>query len=223
MTVAATTADVQPFRVDIPQADLDDLQERLARTRWPDELPGAEWSYGVPLGYVARAGRLLAQRLRLAGAGGAHQRAPAVHDDDRRPAGALPARALARARRAAADLHPWLADVGRRVPRPDRAADRPARPRGRPRRRLPPRRAVRAGGRLLRPDTRARLGHPPRRPRLGRADGAPRLRPLRRPRQRRRLADLARGRPPRPRPGGRACTSPSCSRSPPATPPSSRT
>jgi hypothetical protein len=52
MTVAATTADVQPFRVDIPQADLDDLQDRLARTRWPDDAPGAEWSYGVPLGYV---------------------------------------------------------------------------------------------------------------------------------------------------------------------------
>jgi epoxide hydrolase-like protein len=30
--------DIHPFRIDIPQADLDDLQERLARTRWPDEL-----------------------------------------------------------------------------------------------------------------------------------------------------------------------------------------
>jgi epoxide hydrolase len=43
---------VHPFRIDIPQADLDDLRDRLARTRWPDELPGAGWSYGVPLGYV---------------------------------------------------------------------------------------------------------------------------------------------------------------------------
>src|SRR3954469_16114988 len=41
-----------PFRIAIPQADLDDLRERLARTRWPDELPGVGWSYGVPLGYV---------------------------------------------------------------------------------------------------------------------------------------------------------------------------
>jgi Epoxide hydrolase N terminus len=30
--------DIHPFRIDIPQADLDDLQERLAHTRWPDEL-----------------------------------------------------------------------------------------------------------------------------------------------------------------------------------------
>ncbi len=30
--------DIHLFRIDIPQADLDDLQERLARTRRPDEL-----------------------------------------------------------------------------------------------------------------------------------------------------------------------------------------
>ncbi|MFY9929401.1 MAG: epoxide hydrolase family protein, partial [Streptosporangiaceae bacterium] len=28
---------------------LGDLRDRLARTRWPDELPGVSWSYGVPL------------------------------------------------------------------------------------------------------------------------------------------------------------------------------
>lgn len=43
---------IAPFRIEIPQADLDDLQERLARTRWPDELPGAGWDYGIPLEYV---------------------------------------------------------------------------------------------------------------------------------------------------------------------------
>ncbi|MCY1076981.1 epoxide hydrolase family protein [Archangium lansingense] len=43
---------LQAFRIEIPQADLDDLRERLSRTRWPDELPGAGWSYGVPLGYL---------------------------------------------------------------------------------------------------------------------------------------------------------------------------
>ncbi len=44
--------DIRPFRIDVPQADLDDLRERLARTRWPDELPGVGWDYGVPLGYL---------------------------------------------------------------------------------------------------------------------------------------------------------------------------
>jgi pimeloyl-ACP methyl ester carboxylesterase len=43
---------IGPFRIDIPQADLDDLRDRLHRTRWPDELPGLGWSRGVPLGYL---------------------------------------------------------------------------------------------------------------------------------------------------------------------------
>jgi epoxide hydrolase len=47
-----TTTEIRPFRIDIPQADLDDLKDRLARTRWPNELPGVGWSRGVPLGYL---------------------------------------------------------------------------------------------------------------------------------------------------------------------------
>jgi pimeloyl-ACP methyl ester carboxylesterase len=46
--------EIKPFRIDVPQADLDDLRDRLDRTRWPDELPGAGWDYGVPVGYVRR-------------------------------------------------------------------------------------------------------------------------------------------------------------------------
>ncbi|MGW5387692.1 epoxide hydrolase family protein [Nocardia sp. NPDC003963] len=40
---------ITPFRIDIPQADLDDLADRLARTRWPDEIAGAGTDYGFPL------------------------------------------------------------------------------------------------------------------------------------------------------------------------------
>ncbi|MFE9888861.1 epoxide hydrolase [Streptomyces scopuliridis] len=43
---------IRPFHLDIPQSDLDDLRERLDRTRWPDELPGVGWSYGIPLDYL---------------------------------------------------------------------------------------------------------------------------------------------------------------------------
>jgi pimeloyl-ACP methyl ester carboxylesterase len=43
---------IQPFTIAIPQADLDDLRERLARTRWPSQLPGVGWSRGVPLDYL---------------------------------------------------------------------------------------------------------------------------------------------------------------------------
>ena len=48
----ADATEIRPFRVAIPQADLDDLQARLARTRWADELPEVGWSRGVPLGYL---------------------------------------------------------------------------------------------------------------------------------------------------------------------------
>ena len=50
--ISLAGAEIRPFRIDIPQADLDDLHDRLARTRWPDELPGVGWSRGVPLGYL---------------------------------------------------------------------------------------------------------------------------------------------------------------------------
>jgi pimeloyl-ACP methyl ester carboxylesterase len=44
--------EVRPFRIEVPEADLDDLRDRLAKSRWPDELPGAGWDYGVPLAEV---------------------------------------------------------------------------------------------------------------------------------------------------------------------------
>ncbi|WP_327090610.1 epoxide hydrolase [Nonomuraea sp. NBC_01738] len=44
--------EITPFRIEIPQAALDDLNERLSRTRWPDELPGVGWGYGAPVGYL---------------------------------------------------------------------------------------------------------------------------------------------------------------------------
>ncbi|MFS2028606.1 MULTISPECIES: epoxide hydrolase family protein [unclassified Curtobacterium] len=44
--MTASTA-VRPFRVDVPQADVDDLRARLARTRWPDPETVPDWSQGV--------------------------------------------------------------------------------------------------------------------------------------------------------------------------------
>ena len=41
-----------PFRVDVPQADLDELRERLRRTRWPERETVDDWSQGVPLAYL---------------------------------------------------------------------------------------------------------------------------------------------------------------------------
>jgi pimeloyl-ACP methyl ester carboxylesterase len=44
--------EIRSFRIDVPESELDDLRDRLARTRWPDELPGVGWSRGAPLGYL---------------------------------------------------------------------------------------------------------------------------------------------------------------------------
>lgn len=43
---------VQSFTVNVAQSILDDLRERLSRTRWPDEVQGAGWDYGTNLDYL---------------------------------------------------------------------------------------------------------------------------------------------------------------------------
>src|SRR5262244_3414558 len=43
---------ISPFRIDVPDAVLTDLRERLARTRLPDEIPGSGWTYGTNLAYL---------------------------------------------------------------------------------------------------------------------------------------------------------------------------
>lgn len=45
---------MQPFTIDVPQSVLDDLKERLARTRWTDEPKDAGWSYGTDPAYLRR-------------------------------------------------------------------------------------------------------------------------------------------------------------------------
>jgi hypothetical protein len=46
------THDVTPFRIETPEADLDDLRRRLASTRWPEAETVNDWSQGVPLAYL---------------------------------------------------------------------------------------------------------------------------------------------------------------------------
>ena len=42
----------EPFVIAVPDAVLNDVQQRLALTRWPDEIPGVGWQYGSNLAYV---------------------------------------------------------------------------------------------------------------------------------------------------------------------------
>lgn len=42
----------RPFTIDIPEAQLDDLNARLALTRWPEKETVDDWDQGVPLAYA---------------------------------------------------------------------------------------------------------------------------------------------------------------------------
>ena len=44
----------QPFRLHVAEGAIDDLRQRLARTRFPDQPPGTPWAYGTDLAYLQR-------------------------------------------------------------------------------------------------------------------------------------------------------------------------
>ena len=48
-SMAVMTSGIEPFRINVGQAVLDDLKQRLANTRWPDQLPGTTWEYGTDM------------------------------------------------------------------------------------------------------------------------------------------------------------------------------
>ena len=190
------------------RADLDDLHDRLDRAHWPDELPG-DGDYGVtpvvrPLTWPTTGGRGYDWRAVEARLNAYPQFTTEIDGQNihflhvRSPEpDALPLILT----------HGWPGSIVEYLdiiepltdPRATAATRRdafhlviPSMP----------------GLRLLRPDPRARLEPTPHRRGVGRADAPPRLRALRRGRQRRRLDDLARARPARPRPRRRRARHP---------------
>ena len=51
-TISAQATGIRPYRISVPPADIDDLRERLTRTRWAGDLPGTGWNRGVPTAYL---------------------------------------------------------------------------------------------------------------------------------------------------------------------------
>src|SRR4026207_2016444 len=45
---------IKPFKIAIPKNELDDLQDRIKRTRWPDEIAGEGWKRGMPLDHTKK-------------------------------------------------------------------------------------------------------------------------------------------------------------------------
>ncbi|MEM9723903.1 MAG: epoxide hydrolase family protein [Pseudomonadota bacterium] len=43
---------MREFKIDVPEAEIDDLRRRLAATRWPEKEPVDNWSQGAPLALV---------------------------------------------------------------------------------------------------------------------------------------------------------------------------
>ena len=41
-----------PFRLHVPDTQLDDLRQRLGATRFPDQAPGPGWAYGADVAYM---------------------------------------------------------------------------------------------------------------------------------------------------------------------------
>src|SRR5215475_7588309 len=46
--------EIRPFKIQVSEADLEDLKKRLRATRWPDPQTVPDWSQGVPLDYVQK-------------------------------------------------------------------------------------------------------------------------------------------------------------------------
>ena len=46
------SGEIVPFSIDVPEADLADLRQRLRRTRWPEPETVGDWSQGVPLAWL---------------------------------------------------------------------------------------------------------------------------------------------------------------------------
>ena len=137
--------DPRPFRIDVPDAVLDDLRERLARTRWPEPIPGRAGTTASNVAYLRelcdywrdgydwRAREARAQRVPAASC--ARSTASTCTSSTCAGRGPTPTPLLLIAR---------LAGLDRRVPRADRPAHRSRRARRRSRRRVRRRRALAA-------------------------------------------------------------------------------
>ena len=173
--------EVKPFRIAVGDDVLDDLKSRLRKTRWPEAEPVDDWSQGVPL-----AGSRRSAATGPTTTTGAHARSAAqpLRRSSPREIDGLDIHFL-HVRSPHADALPLVITHGwpgsivefHKVIEPLTDPDEVRR---RCRRRLPRGLPVAAGLRLLGQAHDHRLGHRSHRRRLGRADGSPRLRPLRR-------------------------------------------
>jgi len=54
LSAKVTRVSIESFSLPYSEAAVEDLRLRLARTRWPDEIPGSGWTYGIDLNFMQR-------------------------------------------------------------------------------------------------------------------------------------------------------------------------
>jgi hypothetical protein len=52
LITSAKAQEIKPFKLHVDDSVVKDLKERLAKTRWPDQIPGVGWDYGVDSAYM---------------------------------------------------------------------------------------------------------------------------------------------------------------------------
>ena len=185
MSLTSEATAIRPFRVEVPEEELDELRRRIAATRWPTKELVDDRSQGVQLATIQALARYWATDYDWRACEAKLNALPQFTTEiDGVDIHFIHVQVAARGR-VAADHDARLARLGHRAARGRRPAHRPDRARRTRRGRVPPRAAVPARLRLLRRADRARLERRPRRAGLGGADAPPRLHPLRRPGRRR--------------------------------------
>src|SRR5687768_12245823 len=53
-TLGSSAARISPFKINVPQEELNDLKYRLKHARWPSSVQGDGWQYGVPVHYLKK-------------------------------------------------------------------------------------------------------------------------------------------------------------------------
>ena len=168
-----------PYTVAVPEETLVDLRERLERTRFIDDFEGSEWTYGVSRSYLQE----LCEYWRTTFDWRAQEAILNSFDQfqthvDGQPIHFIHARSPSPAALPLLLVHGWPGSIFEFVKVIGPLCD-PAGPRRRRDRRLPRRGSFDTRLRVLGADHRARLGPAAHRRGLRRADGEPRLRPLR--------------------------------------------
>jgi hypothetical protein len=175
---------IRPFTIEIPESEIEALRARIAATRWPEKETVADQSQGVPLETVRELARYWATDYNwrtceaklntlphfiteIDGIGIHFIHVRSKHED------ALPL------------CHkPRMARLDHRATEDHRSTDRSHGPWRQRIGRIPSGDPIDAGLRVFRQAGQYRLGPRAHRPGLGRADGAPRLHPVRRARRR---------------------------------------